>query len=333
MENELVFKVLDLLKDNYGVAASTEFGTKNDEGTEGEIVLNINNITERYFIYYKNELYPIHLKELFNKQNEDFKTIVIAFRIRKKLREELRKNNIAYCDAAGNAFLKTRDYYLLIEGFQDQNPGFIDKNRAFTKAGLKIVYFLLNHPDRVNATYREMAEQTGVALDTINKTFLALKTLKFIIRIDQNTKKLWDKTKLAERWINAYDATLKPNLFVGNYKFLNSDTRTEWNNINFQGQPSWWGGEPAADILTNYLNPAVFTIYTEEPAVDLMKKYRFIPDQEGEIKIFRPFWKNLNLNDMVVDPLLVYADLINSGDSRNIETAKLIYNKFLNDKF
>lgn len=333
MENEIVLKVLDLLEDNTGMAASTEFGSIKGEGTQEELVLNMNDKPERFLIFFKKEFYPIHLIEVLSKQNADVKTILIAYKIRKNLREELRRNNTAYCDAAGNAFIRTRDHYILIEGLQDKNQRLTDKNRAFTKAGLKVVYFLLNNQGQVNAPYRQIAEQAGVALDTINKTFLALKTLKFIIRIDQNSIKLWDKSKLAERWINAYDETLKPNLLVGNYSFLNSATRSAWKEIKFQGQPTWWGGEPAADILTNYLNPEVYTIYTEEPEVDLLKKYRFIPDQNGEIKVYRTFWKNQNLNEKVVDPLLVYADLINTGDSRNMETAKLLYNKFLNDKF
>ncbi|MBL7004781.1 MAG: hypothetical protein ISR69_12255 [Gammaproteobacteria bacterium] len=54
---------------------------------------------------------------------------------------------------------------------------------------------------------------------------------------------------------------------------------------------------------------------------------------EGNIHVYKAFWNNklddLNLDGETVDPLIVYADLLASNDVRNLETARMIYDKEL----
>ena len=50
-----------------------------------------------------------------------------------------------------------------------------------------------------------------------------------------------------------------------------------------------------------------------------------MPDPQGNIHVYKKFWKITQLNKNIVPPLLIYADLINSGDPRNIEVANKIY--------
>ena len=61
----------------------------------------------------------------------------------------------------------------------------------------------------------------------------------------------------------------------------------------------------------------------------LEKKLRKATD--GDIEILKPFWKfDHKLADQgIVPPLLVYTDLMATGDARNIETAGIIYDKYL----
>ena len=50
-------------------------------------------------------------------------------------------------------------------------------------------------------------------------------------------------------------------------------------------------------------------------------------DPEGNVEILNRFWNfKLNtFNNDLVHPVLVYADLMATGDNRNIETAGMIY--------
>ncbi|MEZ4685765.1 MAG: type IV toxin-antitoxin system AbiEi family antitoxin [Bacteroidia bacterium] len=80
-------------------------------------------------------------------------------------------------------------------------------------------------------------------------------------------------------------------------------------------------------MLTNYLKPERFTLYTRQYQQDIMKKYKWVPDPDGEIYVYKPFWE-MDSKKHVPD-LLVYADLMETEDSRCIETAKMIYEQQL----
>lgn len=80
------------------------------------------------------------------------------------------------------------------------------------------------------------------------------------------------------------------------------------------------------------MRPAEITLYTTETRNELIKNYRVIPDEKGNIKVFKKFWHQENANENTVPPLLVYADLINTNDRRCTATAQKIYDEFLQNK-
>jgi hypothetical protein len=90
------------------------------------------------------------------------------------------------------------------------------------------------------------------------------------------------------------------------------------------------GGEPAAEVLTNYLTPEVLTVYTEKGRAALMPKWAIIPDEKGNVQVYQKFWKDEEWDEQkLAPPLLIYADLMMTGDPRCQETAKIIYDKYL----
>jgi len=130
-----------------------------------------------------------------------------------------------------------------------------------------------------------------------------------------------------------YEKRLKPTLAIGTFRFLNKDDFYNWKDIPLKKGKTLWGGEPAGDLLTNYLRPEELTLYTNEERSDLMKNYRLVPDLEGNIKVFKQFWTDEQADIKTVHPLLAYADLINKGDRRCTETAQKIYDEYLQDQF
>lgn len=48
------------------------------------------------------------------------------------------------------------------------------------------------------------------------------------------------------------------------------------------------------------------------------------PDDEGEVFVYKKFWSSVE-QSQVTPALLIYADLMGSGNSRNIEAAQRIY--------
>jgi hypothetical protein len=68
------------------------------------------------------------------------------------------------------------------------------------------------------------------------------------------------------------------------------------------------------------------------PTQELIKVLHIIPDEKGNIRLYTKFWQDITLPigiASVAPPLLVYADLRNSTDSRLWEIAERIKNKYL----
>jgi len=65
--------------------------------------------------------------------------------------------------------------------------------------------------------------------------------------------------------------------------------------------------------------------------MDMMKNYRLVPDPNGNILVYRKFWKEVEeewLTDKT-NPILTYADLLLTHDMRCLETAHMIYEKHI----
>lgn len=256
-------------------------------------------------------------------QNTKEPVILLANRIFPKIKQELRYKNIPYIETNGNIFLNRGNTYLLVD---TQKPVTTEKqtgNRAFTKTGLKVVFHLLRNKEDINLPQRQLAEKTNVALGNIPQVIEGLKETGYLVPLKKR-RFVWEKRKeLLERWINEYATALKPKLRKGRYK-----TPGNVREIKFDNHLTVWGGEPAADILTNYLRPEKYILYTRETRNELMKNYRLIPDNEGEIEVFEKFWEDSETQP-TAPPILIYVDLLLEGGKRNIETAQMIFHEYI----
>lgn len=329
-ELEIVNKALENLAKNIEITGDWKGVAPKD--LDGEIDFLINNQHCKMYVEVKKELRNHQLQNiqaLALKHKNHF--IIVAEKIFPKIKEELRQNEIPYLEANGNIWLKNGKILLWI----DTNKDFIVEkekiNRAFTKTGLKVIFHLLLNDDNVNQTYRDLANITGVGLGNINYVINGLKETGHLLKLNKTKYKLVNKKELLEKWIIAYQERLKPTLFMGTFKFTRPDDFVNWKQMQFKNKNTIWGGEPAGDILTNYLKPAELTIYTEETRAELIKNYRLIPDPTGNIKVYKKFW-NENDTGNAAPPLLAYADLMNTGDQRNMETANKIYDNVLQNK-
>ena len=90
------------------------------------------------------------------------------------------------------------------------------------------------------------------------------------------------------------------------------------------------GGECAAHLIDDYLQPGAFYIYTEVPTAHLLKSGFVKPDAEGEISIYQKFWQ-WETENRLVPLVLIYADLMGSGNSRCLEAADRLKKYVLED--
>ncbi len=329
-EYEIINIAIENLQKTTGISSS--WNNNGEPNFDGEIEIMIDNQLVGFNVEIKQELRNHQLPKIIDQANRFAPLMVVATHIFPKIKEELRRNNIGYLETNGNIWMKKNGIMLWMELQKRLVETKNISNRAFTKTGLKVVFHFLLHENEVNMPYREIANSTEVGLGNINYVITGLKEMGFLIKLNKNEYKLANKKELLEKWITAYYEKLLPTLKVGTFRFLKEEDFINWKKLPLRTEKTWWGGEPAGDLFTNYLRPTELTLYTLETRNELIKNYRLIPDEKGNVKVFKKFWKQDDVNDNVVPPLLVYADLMNNGDRRCMETAQKIYDEFLQNK-
>lgn len=262
--------------------------------------------------------------------------LLIADYINKKMAARLKAEGIQFLDTAGNAYLKQKDFYINVRGNDPKaeltmnNPVPAQKRgtgRAFTPTGMRVVFEFLKDPNLVNAPYREIVERTGVALGTVGWVTNDLKAQGIILdRGGENRIKEWKV--LLDKWIEAYPLKLRPKFIMGRFRAENPHW---WEDLGAELLNAQWGGEIAAAKLTRYLKPQIATLYTRENLVEIVQLGQLRKanrPEEVNVEILKPFWE-VDEPGQNVHPIVVYADLIATSDTRNLEVAKLVYDKFI----
>ena len=305
-----------------------------------------------------------HVGTLINQiQRLPTPALLVADYINPKMADKLKQENIQFIDTAGNAFIHLEPIYIFITG-KKQNKEFIrpfqnKTNRAFEPKGLMVTYGFLTNPNLLNQTYREIAAATDVALGTVGWVIGALNEGQYIYTEARNKhRRITNYQKLLDRWAAAWPEKLKPKYRIGTFV---AEDPYWWKDVDVRDYEGYWGGETAAALYTNYLKPEITTAY-----IPLHKKAKFISDmrlrkaQEIDyfartgaiVELYMPFWlrenektnllehnetpvRNANHDDYIntkmkaglCHPVLAYADLIATGDARNVEAARKLYDE------
>ena len=335
LDNDILYNAVENLRK--WVSLPIDIRESNDKKID--VVLRIGS-TREYYVEVKRDVHRSNLPKILEQLSRLIPKfpILIAKSISKAVKENLKKENINYIDMAGNCFIKNDEgLYIQIEGKKLEGIEEKKKYVAFSKNGIKLIHAFLLNEDLVNQTYDVMAKASNISKSTIGNILKDLKERQFLIQVNRDVKKLNNKQGLLERWIQAYNEKLKPSLLRGKFKFL-PDRLSEWKNKDL-GIDTFWGGEPAADILTDYLFPSEWTIYSNRSKNDLIKNLQLVPDPKGgNVSVYSIFWnveEDCFDNDtlQIVSPLLVYADLIGTNNNRNFETAIKIYEEELSTHF
>lgn len=290
---------------------------------DGKLTFHINQEEIILNVEIKKEIRAHQIEQLRFLKEKYIDLIVVAEKIFPKVKEQLREENIAYLEENGNFYLKRKVLWFWIDNNKTIENAKDKGNRAFTKTGLKVLFQFLLDKELINKTQREIAERTGVGLGNIPQIIQGLKETGYLLALNKQ-EYVWENRKaLLDRWITEYETTLKPSLLKGKYKM-----RKRWNQLELNKEVTVWGGEPAGDLLTNHLRPEIFTLYTKEETINLMKNYQLMPDKNGELEVYEMFWQN-NQQINQAPPLLIYTDLILSNNKRCRETAELIYNEHI----
>lgn len=329
MENELIKSAITSLSEILG---DTNITLKKCLNPDFDYILDVkdneflckvkNNITASNFGSIRSRL-----KELRAKVNKPL--LLVAKSIYPRLMSELIQDGINSLDLAGNCQIKVEGLILHIEGKKMKTSGTgsmisLTKSRLFQEAGLKIIFQLLEDPEWANLPYRKMQYSADVSLGSVNIIMNELITAGYILKTEKG-KFLKNKEELLRRWVIGYNDVLKPKLFIKRMSFKDEALKADWKSIQL---PSgcYWGGEAAANLYDGFLFPELYTLYGG--SVGSLVKTGFRPDEDGEVLVYNNFLTFVS-KDQTMPILLTYADLMGSGNSRNIEVAQRIYNNEL----
>ncbi len=249
--------------------------------------------------------------------------------------EQLTRLGIAYADTAGNINLRGPNFLVRTTGRkQRQTTHQLRPHRAFRPAGLKVIFALLCDPRNAAIGYRELAAYAGVANGTVGWVMADLQQLGYLHDLGgkRGTRRLFNLKRLLTHWAEAYALALRPRTLIGRYYI---PTLQGWKNWPLAEHNALWGGEPAAAIMTDDLRPGELTIYADKLPTVLAAQQKFLRNPEAGhavvVEVREKFWNfppNL-AHPGIAPPVLVYADLLATGDARCIETAKAIYDSHL----
>lgn len=271
--------------------------------------------------------------------------MLIADYVNPEMAGRLRTEGIQFVDTMGNAYINAPPVYVYVKGQGKALKAAAPKsNRAFEPTGLKVVFAFLCNPQLVNAPYRTIADLAEVALGTVGWVVTGLKDAGLLIdKGRQKGRRLTNYQKLLDRWVEEYPLKLKPKQLIGTFI---ADTPSWLDELDVTQYGALLGGEAGAAKLTPYLKPKNMTLYTKDVFKNqLFTKARFRKagdHTEGvqTVEVYRQFWNEGDwhhafthlgnrLPQDIVHPVLIYADLIASGDARNRETADVIFGEYI----
>ena len=257
-------------------------------------------------------------------------TLLLSEYIPVTMAGHLRERGINFMDTVGNTYLRAPGLFVFITGNRPPPSRRRDiPVRAFQRTGLQVIFVLLTDPARVNTSHRELARLAGVSTGSVVYILDDLRELGHLVSRPGNRRHLRNRRALLARWVEGYAERLRPRLSLGRFR----GAERWWEQADLRGLEARWGGEVAAARLTDHLQPALATLYLRgrETGARLQVQCRLRRDSEGNTELLRSFWDTAldGAGGDLVPPLLAYADLIASGDSRNLETAHLLYEQHL----
>lgn len=326
LESEIIEKTILACKEATGFKLTwTQNKTKEYDAL---VRLTANKTTITFCGHYKKTVSVQTLGLIASKiQKIPGKSILLAEYINPSVANKLKQLEIPFIDSVGNIFINEPGVFVFVSGNKAPKEISYTVSSTFSPAALKVIFVLLCDENLINTPLRNIAIYSGVTLGTAARTVKNLDREGYLFSLKNGLRKVVKKQELLNHWLIRYPTLLRPKLVIGSYS---ADNEYWWKSATID---AYWGGEVAAAKLSDNLRPARQTVYTYKKVSKLILSYRLKPNAQGHIQILKAFWQEtLNINGCV-PTLLVYADLIASGDPRNIEAANLIYERELSRYF
>lgn len=315
------------------------------QGADAKLLFRTNGEQLSYLVEVKRTVTQVGLDHLVQQlkrytKGTKAKPLLLTTYVFPNLAERLTDTGVNFADTAGNVYLNwPGKLHVQIQGKRPTQIMEARSERLTQPSGLRILYVLLTQPAENWGPYRDLAKASGVALGSIAIVMRELKAKAYLIEKGPDDWRLTKKRKLFDLWIEGYGARLRPDLLIGRYQ--PSEARLEQTLQSLRSELadrkiSWaLTGGFAADILTHHFRGEQLCFYAQEWPVEITRRLKWLPSERGPVTVLRKFSPLVTFqlealeSQPIAHPLLVYAELIFQGRERELETAKMVYDRYL----
>lgn len=269
--------------------------------------------------------------------------LLITAYLTPSLAAQCREMGLQFIDTAGNAYLDAPGLFVFVCG--QTPPGSLVRPPVRTTgnpSSQRMVFALLCKPQLMQATYREIARISGIALGSVGAVFNGLAARGWLLETRAETRaeerrRLTAPDRLLDEWVANYPTILRTRLQPRRYAASSADWWQALPADDLATLNAYWGGEVAArawrgDLRTEVrpaVQPETQTLYVAPSRMAqtiqaLTLRHRLKPNANGPIEILESFW-DASIDDParpgLVPPVLVYADLMATLQARNLDVA------------
>lgn len=252
--------------------------------------------------------------------------LAVGPRINAKSADVMRSRGIWFVDGVGNAYMRGPGLIVDIRGRRGAVSSEVIRQHSagaanpFTPKRAQVVLALLSAPHLVDTPFRVLAQHAGVSLGMVKDTIDALESVGFVEKLGAH-RRLIRLGALLDVWVSTYPAGLGRT----NKVFVARGDAGDWSPPG--GAAIAISGEQA--VSARIRNPESLVLYVDrarhgDVLGDLVRKNRWRRDPDGNIVVRDLFWHELPaLSGLETAPAaLVYADLLASGEPRQMEIAR-----------
>lgn len=258
---------------------------------------------------------------------------IVTPRVSSRTAERLRDLGANFLDANGNAYVRFDNVLIDVRG----RSGEVDSSKyALTPTGTnlfstkrtQVMFALISWPDLVNAVLKDLAAVSGVSIGAAQSTLQLMEQAAFIVATGTRRadRRLQHVDAMIDAWVAAYPTGLgapaRTKLLHGEFSRTTLESSSDAIDLS---------GEAAAQWIRR---PETLTIYTRNGGVprEAAQAGRWTTStNEPNIFVRKRFWtdpaealegaETRTPGIHIAPPLLVYADLMASGESRQREAA------------
>ncbi len=333
IEREILNQALEAFRSKFAMPEECVIVEEGTDGTFFDAVVRIMDVD--FLCEIKSSVTTASFNTILNRiQAKTTKQpiLLVAGYISPAVLDELTNNGVNTLDCAGNChirYMKGKKLFFQLSNKGEKSMPVKEKSYpVFQETGIKVIFYFIQNQANVNKTYREIQEATGVSLGSIKNVINELIVRNFILST-RSGRVLKNKKQLFDLWVENYNQNLKPKLLLGRMSFRTNEQRMNWQSMELP-EGMYWSGESGSYLIDTYLEPGSFDVYTDIPTANLMKTGFVKQEENGEISIYRKFW-NWSTENHLAPLVLIYADLMGSGNSRCLEMAKRLLDNELND--